>query len=115
MYTSEKEKLMSAQQTLDNLSTFCKTDTTDTHMWNGKAATYHWNRGKDTASGLINGVVRKLAGIDAGGTQIWVVAGSFKIAPDGAILRFTGLPKSVQKQLSTPVVVPVAQNDTVTV
>ena len=94
---------MSAQQTLVNLEKFCESNSTNTQMWNGKAATYLWNRGKDTASGLVNGVVRKLAGIDAGGTQIWVVAGSFKIAADGTILRFTGLPKSVQKQLSVAV------------
>jgi hypothetical protein len=41
--------------------------------------------------------VRKLAGIDASGKQIWVVAGSFKIDEYGTILRFTGLPKKVQK------------------
>ena len=61
--------------------------------WKGNKSMYHWNRGRDTASGEINGVVRKLAGIDATGFQIWVVAGSFKIAPSGIILRFTGLTK----------------------
>jgi hypothetical protein len=61
---------------------------------------YHWNIGKTTAQGLVNGVVRKLAGIDASGKQIWVVAGSFKIAPDGTILRFTGLAKKDQTMIS---------------
>jgi hypothetical protein len=91
---------MSAQQTLDNIKTYCKKDSADEQMWTGKAGTYHWNRGKDTATGLVNGVVRKLAGIDSTGYQIWVVAGSFKIDSDGTIIRFTGLPKSVQKTLS---------------
>lgn len=92
---------MSAQQTIDNLHKYCESNSANFQIWQGKNATYHWNRGKNTSSGLVNGVVRKLAGIDATGRQIWVVAGSFKISPDGAILRFTGIPKSVQKQLST--------------
>jgi len=106
---------MSTRNTLDNLGAYCKTSSGDFQIWSGKSGTYYWNRGKDTASGLVNGVVRKLAGIESGGNKIWVVAGSFKIAPDGTILRFTGLPKAVQKQLSTPIVLPVVQNDTVTV
>jgi hypothetical protein len=60
-------------------------------------------------------VVRKLAGIDASGYQIWVVAGSFKIAPDGAIIRFTGLPKALQKQLTSNISMPVIQHDQFTV
>ena len=106
---------MSTQDTLKNLSNYCKTSSSDTQIWSGKSGTYYWNRGKDTATGLVNGVVRKLAGIESSGNQIWVVAGSFKIAPDGTILRFTGLPKAVQKQLSTTIDIPVVQNDTVTV
>jgi hypothetical protein len=107
---------MSTQTTLDNLEAYCKKDSGDFQIWKGNSATYYWNRGKDTASGLVNGVVRKLAGIDASGCQIWVVAGSFKISPDGTIIRFTGLPKAVQKQLSTPAIaVSITYNDTVTV
>jgi hypothetical protein len=106
---------MSTEDTLKNLSNYCKTSSGDSQIWSGKSGTYYWNRGKDTATGLVNGVVRKLAGIESGGHQIWVVAGSFKIAPDGTVLRFTGLPKAVQKQLSTTVVASVVQNDTVTV
>jgi phosphoserine phosphatase len=106
---------MSTQNTLDKLSAYCKTSSSDSQIWSGKSGTYYWNRGKETSSGLVNGVVRKLAGIESAGHQIWVVAGSFKIAPDGTILRFTGLPKAVQKQLSTSVVGSVVQNDTVTV
>jgi len=106
---------MSTQNTLDNISNYCKTSSGDFQIWSGKSGTYYWNRGKGTATGLVNGVVRKLAGIESAGHQIWVVAGSFKIAPDGTILRFTGLPKSIQKQLSASVVATVVQNDTVTV
>jgi hypothetical protein len=106
---------MSTQDTLNKLSNYCKTTSGDTQIWSGKSGTYYWNRGKETSSGLVNGVVRKLAGIESAGHQIWVVAGSFKIAPDGTILRFTGLPKAVQKQLSTSVIATIVQNDTVTV
>jgi hypothetical protein len=106
---------MSAQNTLNNLGTYCKKNSGDFQTWAGKAGTYHWNRGKDTATGLVNGVVRKLAGIDASGYQIWVVAGSFKIAPDGAIIRFTGLPKALQKQLTSNISMPVIQHDQFTV
>ena len=31
------------------------------------------------------------------GVDIWVVAGSIKINPNGEILRFTGIPKKVQQ------------------
>jgi hypothetical protein len=106
---------MSTQNTLDNLSNYCKKSSDDSQIWSGKSGTYYWNRGKETSTGLVNGVVRKLAGIESAGHQIWVVAGSFKIAPDGTILRFTGLPKAVQKQLSTSVIATIVQNDTVTV
>ena len=106
---------MSAQNTLNNLETYCKEDSGDLQIWTGKAGTYYWNRGKDTHTGLINGVVRKLAGIDASGHKIWVVAGSFKIAPDGAIIRFTGLPKALQKQLTSNISMPVIQHDQFTI
>ena len=98
---------MSTENTLKNLSNYCKASSGDPQIWSGKSGTYYWNRGKDTATGLVNGVVRKLAGIESAGNQIWVVAGSFKIAPDGTILRFTGLPKSVQKELSQMIAVSV--------
>jgi hypothetical protein len=106
---------MSAQNTLNNLETYCKSDSGNPQTWQGKSGMYQWNRGKDTATGLVNGVVRKLAGVDATGFQIWVVAGSFKIDPTGSIIRFTGLPKSVQKDISTAISMPVMHNDTVTV
>ena len=68
-------------------------------------------------AGIVNGVVRKLAGIDATGRQIWVVAGSFKITPQGEIIRFTGLPKKTQVTLNaveTPVLEAQPQTNTVT-
>ena len=88
---------MNAENTLIKVKQFCLTDSMDEQIWTNKGTTYFWNRGKDTASGLINGVVRKLAGIDATGFKIWVVAGSIKIDPNGVILRWTGLPRKVQK------------------
>jgi len=88
---------MSSENTLINVKQFCLADSGNEQIWKNKGTTYHWNRGKDTASGLINGVVRKLAGVDATGFQIWVVAGSIKIAPNGVIQRWTGLPRKVQK------------------
>lgn len=90
---------MNAEHTVTALKNFCKANSGDEQTWRNKETTYHWNRGKDTSSGLINGVVRKLAGIDASGHQIWTVAGSVKIDADGTILRFTGLPKKQQKLL----------------
>jgi hypothetical protein len=87
---------MTAENTLVELSKYCKNLSGDTQVWQGKQATYHWNIGGHTAGGMVNGVVRKLAGIDVSGRQIWVVAGSFKIDADGSIIRFTGLPKKDQ-------------------
>lgn len=101
---------MSTENTLKQLSAYCKSNSGDTQIWSGKSGTYHWNRGKDTSTGIVNGVVRKLAGIETAGNKIWVVAGSLKIAPNGTILRFTGLPKSLQKELSK---ISVANNLTV--
>jgi hypothetical protein len=88
---------MSTVNTIDALSQFCKQSSGDTQVWQGVSGTYHWNIGKLTRQGILNGVVRKLAGIDVtSGTKIWVVAGSFKIDPQGNILRFTGLARKDQ-------------------
>ena len=93
---------MSAENTITSLHQWCKKTCpgNDTQMWQGKNGTYFWNRGRTTSNGSINGVVRKLAGIDASGHQIWVVAGSFKIDPQGNITRFTGIPKKEQALIS---------------
>jgi hypothetical protein len=88
---------MNSENTLIKVKQFCLADSGNEQIWTNKGTTYQWNRGKDTASGLINGVVRKLAGIDASGKQIWVVAGSLKIAANGQVLRFTGIPSKAQK------------------
>ena len=88
---------MNAEYTLTQLKIWCIAQLGDEQTWTNKGTTYHWNRGKDTSTGLINGVVRKLAGTDANGTKIWVVAGSLKINPNGTIARFTGIPSKVQK------------------
>jgi hypothetical protein len=90
---------MNATKTLEAVSIWCKANSGDPQIWAGNKSTYHWNLGKTTQKGIVNGVVRKLAGIDVSGRQIWVVAGSLKVLPDGTIARFTGLPKSVQKQM----------------
>ena len=102
---------MSVDKTIEAIKEFCTKNSGDAlgQTWNGNKATYHWNSGKLAADGTLNGVVRKLAGIDASGHQIWVVAGSFKIASTGQILRFTGLPKKLQTEAFTSTV-----TDTVT-
>ena len=89
--------MTNAEHTLIQIKLWCIAQSKDERIWFNKDTTYYWNRGKDTPTGLINGVVRKLAGIDAAGKQIWVVAGSLKIAPNGEVLRFTGIPSKVQK------------------
>jgi hypothetical protein len=88
---------MNSEQTLIEVKKYCKANSGDEQIWENKGTQYYWNRGRDTANGLINGVVRKLAGTDANGSKIWVVAGSIKIASDGTIERFTGMPKKQQK------------------
>ena len=90
---------MSAENTIESLKKFCTASSGDTlgQTWHGNKATYHWNIGKYDSQGTLNGVVRKLAGIDPAGKQIWVVAGSLKINPNGTIARFTGIPSKVQK------------------
>jgi hypothetical protein len=94
---------MDANSTIEAVKQFCKSSSGDPQIWSGNKATYHWNIGKITQQGIVNGVVRKLAGIDSGsGNQIWVVAGSLKISPEGTILRFTGLPKKLQAQFVVP-------------
>lgn len=104
---------MTVERTIESLKQFCTANSNDTfgQTWQGKGGTYYWNRGKTAADGTVNGVVRKLAGIDASGKQIWVVAGSLKIAATGEILRFTGLAKKDQKavqQVITPILMPEA-------
>jgi hypothetical protein len=117
-FINTQEKYMDANATIEAVKVFCKANSGDTQIWSGNKATYHWNIGKVTGAGIVNGVVRKLAGIDSGsGQQIWVVAGSFKIMPDGAIARFTGLPNKLQSQMNIakPAAVTTTVAETVTV
>lgn len=106
---------MNAVETIEAIKKFCKSNSSDEQIWSGNKATYHWNLGKTTSQGVVNGVVRKLAGIDVSGTQIWVVAGSLKIAADGTILRFTGMPKKFTSQIELSRPIHVEIKDTVTV
>ena len=94
------ENCMSANLVLKAFSQFCESSTGDPTCWEGNAATYKWSLGK-TKNDTVNGVVRKLGGIDSTGTKIWVVAGSFKIKSDGTILRFVGAPKRIQAIIQT--------------
>lgn len=105
---------MNAETTLIKIKQFCIANSGDEQIWTNKGTTYYWNRGKDTPSGLVNGVVRKLAGTDANGTKIWVVAGSIKVDANGTILRWTGLPRKVQKTFE-PVVQPITTTSVETV
>ena len=90
---------MLAEHTLRAIKDFCMKSSGDEQIWTNKGTTYHWNRGRVTNNGLINGVVRKLAGVDGTGAKIWTVAGSIKITPDGNIVRWTGLPSDTQRLL----------------
>lgn len=91
---------MSVANTIQALEQFCTNNSGKANVWQGKSATYQWNVGRQSIDGIVNGVVRKLAGVDAANHQIWVVAGSFKIAADGSIVRFTGISKKDQKLIS---------------
>lgn len=107
---------MNPEQTILKLKQFCIAQSGDEQIWTNKGTTYHWNRGRDSATGLVNGVVRKLAGTDANGCKIWVVAGSFKISPHGAIERFTGIPRKVQTTFEpVPVAIEIVQHQVETV
>ena len=90
---------MNAQHTLDSIKDFCKNSSGNEFVWQNKDSQYQWNIGRSTTNGIVNGVIRKLAGVDASGKQIWVVAGSLKVNPDGTIARWTGLPRETQKTI----------------
>ena len=105
---------MSAEKTIESLKKFCTENSGDNlgQIWYGNKSTYHWNIGKYDAKGILNGVVRKLAGIDASGAQIWTVAGSFKIDAAGNILRFTGLPNKIKSVVEAGAVTPITVEST---
>jgi hypothetical protein len=115
-FLTHRRSKMDANATIEAVKKFCQENSGDPQIWSGNKATYHWNIGKVTGAGIVNGVVRKLAGIDSGsGKQIWVVAGSMKILPDGTIARFTGLSKKFQSQIVVAQPATVNMTDTVTV
>ena len=105
---------MNADLTINAIKQFCKDSSSDEQIWNGNKSTYYWNIGKVTSIGIVNGVVRKLAGIDVSGKQIWAVAGSLKIMPDGKIARFTGMPKKFITEIMGKVQTPIAVVEVVT-
>ena len=84
---------MNSDTTINLIKLFCKDASGSEHIWNGNKSTYQWSLGKTTSDGIVNGVVRKLAGVSNTGEKIWTVAGSLKILPDGTVARFTGLNK----------------------
>lgn len=92
---------MSVENVFDSLTQYCVNSSGKVNEWIGNKATYQWTRGKTAVDGTVNGVVRKLAGTNHLGENIWVVAGSIKIAKEGNILRFTGLDKKTQKLLES--------------
>ena len=105
---------MSAEKIIESLKDFCVKSSGDVlgQTWHGKSGTYHWNRGRDKPNGELNGVVRKLAGIESSGNQIWVVAGSFKISANGTIQRFTGLSKANWRELESVISTPITVEST---
>lgn len=85
---------MTVQNTLESLRSYCRQSTGVDYHWQGNKNLYAWNLGRNPdTDGVVNGVVRKYSGVDSNGSQIWTLAGSFKISPNGEILRFTGLSK----------------------
>lgn len=93
---------MTAETTLNTIRKYCKLRSGKENIWPGNSARYKWSLGKATDDGTINGVIRKLAHVDMNTSQeIWVVAGSLKILPDGTIERFTGLPKKMRAEIKT--------------
>lgn len=91
---------MSVELVLNSVKQHCLSSSGDSQSWIGNNGTYQWNRGKTAVDGTVNGVVRKLAGKDDTGTNIWVVAGSFKILTNGTIVRWTGLSKKIYNVLN---------------
>lgn len=89
-----------AELVFDQLKAHCISSTGDTNTWQGKSGTYKYEIGRPTANGTINGVIRKLAGIEAGGKQIWVVAGSIKVDVNGDWHRGTGIPRAKQTEFT---------------
>lgn len=94
---------MNVQNTLESLRRYCRQSTGVDYHWQGNKNLYAWNLGRNPdTDGVVNGVVRKYSGVDSNGSQLWTLAGSFKISPNGEILRFTGLPKKQRQYIEQP-------------
>ena len=79
----------------------CIKSTGTANSWIGKSNTYQFEIGRPTANGTINGVIRKLAGTDVSGKQIWAVAGSIKVDIEGEFHRGTGIPRALMKEMTS--------------
>ena len=90
-----------AEHVIELFKEHCVKSTGVANSWHGKSNTYQFEIGRPTANGTINGVIRKLAGIDASGRQIWAVAGSIKVDIDGEFQRGTGIPRTLMKELTS--------------
>jgi hypothetical protein len=90
-----------AEHVIQLFKEHCTKSTGQPNSWVGKSNTYQFEIGRPTANGTINGVIRKLAGIEASGRQIWVVAGSIKVDIEGEFHRGTGIPRSLMKELTS--------------
>jgi len=89
-----------AEHVIDLFKQHCVKSTGVPNTWIGKSNTYQFEIGRPTANGTINGVIRKLAGIDVSGKQIWAVAGSIKVDIDGEFHRGTGIPRALMKEMT---------------
>jgi hypothetical protein len=89
-----------AEHVIELFKQHCANSTGVPNSWIGKSNTYQFEIGRPTANGTINGVIRKLAGIDVSGRQIWAVAGSIKVDLEGEFHRGTGIPRSLMKDLT---------------
>lgn len=89
-----------AEHVIELFKQHCAKSTGVPNSWIGKSNTYQFEIGRPTANGTINGVIRKLAGIDVSGKQIWAVAGSIKVDIEGEFHRGTGIPRALMKEMT---------------
>lgn len=89
-----------AEHVIELFKDHCIKSTGIANQWIGKSNTYQFEIGRPTANGTINGVIRKLAGTDVSGKQIWAVAGSIKVDLEGEFHRGTGIPRSLMKDMT---------------
>jgi hypothetical protein len=89
-----------AEHVIELFKEHCVKSTGVPTSWIGKSNTYQFEIGRPTANGTINGVIRKLAGVDVSGRQIWAVAGSIKVDLEGEFHRGTGIPRVLMKEIT---------------